>query len=321
MNALDPLSQFAARPPSMSWEAIPLADAPQCFVWVWFKPPQMPFGLVLTIPDETFQANLPQVLTVRNVLRSVGLDPAWVAMWTLYGAVFDPQQGANPILDQAIPPPMPGVDRNIFVGLHAAASSPFGLAGYPPQIGTAIPFVGQALPAQVTPTVTGNSAVMLERISSEWHACLHLEKELETLRKQLGNMATKLSSLNRDLTPEESLHSTREDRDDWQDARRWLREAASRVSRFIKEMDVGETTYSGKKQWFESIYEQHVVPRQPFNGIEQAQQDFEAHRKTLQTLINNMRSAHNGASSDGERRAQQVLSRIASKVNAARSKR
>ena len=122
------------------------------------------------------------------------------------------------------------------------------------------------------------------------------------------------------LTPEESRQADRQDHDDWRDARRWLRDAAGKVTRFMKECDVGETVYVGKKNWFEQIYEQVVIPRQPMNGLDQVRHEFETHRKNLQMLVNNMRATMSSASSDGERRAQQVLARIGSKKNAARSK-
>jgi hypothetical protein len=45
------------------------------------------------------------------------------------------------------------------------------------------------------------------------------------------------------------------------------------------------------------------------------------HRKTMQHLLGNMQTALAQAATDGERRAQMVLNRIAAKVRALRSKR
>src|SRR5439155_7590204 len=194
-------------------------------------------------------------------------------------------------------------DRNIVVCIHPP------VAIMPPPM-TMPPLARSSPPTE-----------LYERIGTDWSASLHLEKELDTLRKQLAGMSAKLNSLNRDLTPEEHRHADRQDQDDWRDARRWLREASGKLSRFIKECDVGETVYVGKKRWFEQMYEQVVLPRQPFNSLEQVLHEFESHRKNLQTLVNNMRATMSSAAQDGERRAQQVLSRIAAKANAARSKR
>ena len=301
----DPRTQFAARYPSSTWECFPLADAPQCCVWAWFKPTHVPQGLILSVPDETFQAFASaSSLTLRWLLRSAGIDPSCVAMWMVYGVGYDSQVGLSPYLDQPIPPPTPNVDRSITVYVQPP------LAMHAP--------VANILPTQAVPT---SAAELYERIGTDWNSCLQLEKELDSMRKQLAAMAGKLHSLNRDLTPEETLHAARQDQDDWKDARRWLREAAGKLSRFIKECDVGDTVYVGKKKWFIQIYQQVIIPRAPHPGLEQIRQEFEAHRKTLQTLVNNMRATHSSAGQDGERRAQQVLSRIASKAACARTKR
>lgn len=301
----DPRTQFAARYPSSNWECIPLQDAPQCIVWAWFKPTHAPQGLILSIPDETFQAFASaSSLTLRFLLRSAGIDPSSVAMWMVYGVGYDSQAGMSPHFDQPILPPAPNVDRSIAVYIH------------PPMMALA-PVTNFMQPS----VASASSAELYERIGTDWNSCLQLEKELDSMRKQLAAMAGKLQSLNRDLTPEESQHSTRQDQDDWKDARRWLREAAGKLSRFIKECDVGDTVYVGKKKWFMQMYQQVIIPRAPHPNLEQVRQEFEAHRKSLQTLVNNMRATHSSAGQDGERRAQQVLSRIASKAASARTKR
>ena len=299
----DTRMHFEARLPSGTWEAVPLFDAPQVYVWAWFKPVHAPAGVVFSIPDEMYQVPaIAQLLTIRRLVFSEGIDPASVAMWFLYGMSQDAQQGLSPLLDQPIPQPPPGVDRSVLVMIQMA-------------------FVPAHTPAPMAMPVSGSVEVMLDRIDADWTASLHLEKELESQRRQLGAVSARLNSLNRDLSTEERLGSDREDRDDWLDARRMLRDASGRRSRFTKECDVGETVYAGKKHWFEQIHAQHVVTRQGFAGIEQAVGEFEAYRKSLQVLINNTKAALNNAAQDGERRAQSVLSRIASKVATARSKR
>ncbi len=306
----DPRTQFAARIPSSSWEGFPLQDAPQCLVWAWFKPPHMPSGLILTIPDETFQGiPHPDLLTMRKLLQAAGIDPHGVAMWSMYGVGYDSMLGTSPLLNQPIPAPTPGVDRNIVVYIHPPVMAP------PP---VSLPPAMPMNPAAVTQPAANTE--LHERIGTDWNASIQLEKEMDSLRKQLAGMSSKLNALNRDLTPEESRQADRQDHDDWRDARRWLRDASSKLSRFIKECDVGDTVYVGKKKWFEQIYEQVVIPRQPMNGLDQVRHEFETHRKNLQTLVNNMRSTMSNAAQDGERRSQQVLARIAGKKNAPRSK-
>lgn len=304
--------RFEMRPPSVQWEALALLDVPQVIVWAWFRPTHSPMGVVISIPDELFQVPaLPPLLTVRRFATSAGVDPASLVMWFLFGVPQDAQRGFSPLLDQPIPQPVAGGDRTILIVTQPTF--------VPVPMVAPMPHVA-AMPMPMMP-VTGSTDVLLDRIGVDWTASLHLEKELESMRRQLSSVSARLNSLNRDLTSDERMASDREDKDDWQDVRRILRDAAGRLSRFMKECDVGETVYAGKKQWFEQIYEQHVVPRQQFAGIEQAVSEFESYRKTVQVLVNNTRAALNNAAQDAERRAQAVLSRIAGKAAALRAKR
>ena len=81
------------------------------------------------------------------------------------------------------------------------------------------------------------------------------------------------------------------------------------------------TSNAGKRNAYELIHQQYVVPRRNFEGLVQAERDFEQYHKTMQALLYNMNTAQTSAIQEGERRAQQVLSRIAAKVRTLRSKR
>lgn len=324
--------EFAARPPSQGWESIALPGSSQCRAWAWFKPPQAPHGLILRIPEETYrQSPRPEGLTLRALLQAAGVDPAGVVMWQLYGYGYDAQGGTSPLLDQAVPPPPPGVDPNIFVSLHPAAAGaafarPNSAAGVPPA-GTSVaapapmglPIAAPALdPGQVdAPAAEVSAAELFDRIETDWQATLQLEKDLIRLRKQLVDLSNRLKTLNRDLTAQERVHSNTQDKKDWQDARRWLRDASTMLSVSVREHDIGDTSAAGQRHWFEQLYQQYVLPRQPFDGLLQAQRDFETYRKSVQKLHNSMNSVYANASLNGERRAQQVLNRIQAKVREA----
>jgi hypothetical protein len=309
---------FATRPPSQAWERVAAAGCPGGYAWVWFKPATVPQGLILRIPDEAYAGNLqpetsapdvsnvresPAALwTMRQLLQAAGVEPAHAAMWVLYGAAYDGMAGASPYLDAPIPAPAAGADPNIVVYVH-------------------VPYV-EAMPLAIAPPapVAQSAAELFERMEADWAFILELEKELSRLRKMLQDLLTKLKSLNRDLTAVERLHSNRQDKDDWFDARRWLRDGSTRLIRCIKEHDIGDTSTAGQRKWFEQAYNKYVVPRQPFEGMIQTQRDFEAYRKLVQNLHGNMNTAYSIASTNGERRAQQVLNRIAAKVRAASTK-
>jgi hypothetical protein len=295
---------FSARPPSANWETFALGDAPGCHVWVWFKPPQSPQGLALRVPGETFTRHpQPQRITLRYLLHAAGIDAALVAMWSMYGANYPGMQGLNPALDYSIPTPAGGVDPTIVVVL-----APVVLPAQPP----AVPHVASS-PSGPDSTY--------DRIESDWRASLQIEKQLTVARKSLAAALARVNSLNRDLNADERRNADNRDNADWQDARRWLRDVAARLSRYIRDYDIGFTSAAGQRNVFEATFKQFIEPRQPFDGVEQMQRDYETYRKTLQTLMNNMQSAQAAAERDGEQRAQRILLRISARARAARTQR
>ena len=68
-------------------------------------------------------------------------------------------------------------------------------------------------------------------------------------------------------------------------------------------------------------YQQNIVSRRQFDGLEQAERDFDAYRKSLQTLLTKMGTANSTAVQEGERRAQQIMTRVAAQIRTSREKR
>jgi hypothetical protein len=237
------------------------------------------------------------------------------------GATFPVQGGANPLLDQPLPSPGPWGDPAISV--RVMPQMPAAAAVAPPP---GIPQMA-ALPMATPPSAVRPASAdltderMLQAFEADWYALLTLETQLAAARKQLGALQGQLQSLNRDLSPDERLAADNQDNKDWQDARRWLRDALASVSRWIRDHDIGMVSAAGNRNRFEQIYQQHVVPRQSFPGLASACQEFDQHRKTAQHLLIQMQSAHQNSSRDGVTRARQVLGRIDAKVRKAREKR
>ncbi|MDA0284681.1 MAG: hypothetical protein O3B13_23515 [Planctomycetota bacterium] len=125
----------------------------------------------------------------------------------------------------------------------------------------------------------------------DWKGSLQAECQLQSLQKQLLDLQTQLGTMNRDLGPDERLYFDRLDQDDWPEARRALRDATTRLARYIKEMDSGETVYAGKKRWFDKNLRTYVVPRITFDGIDSAHHEFENYRSTMQDLVTRMQAA------------------------------
>lgn len=312
---------FVARPPSQSWEHVAV-DFPPHYVWVWFKPPALPQGLIARIPEEAYQGD-PQPEsqpTLRRILAAAGIDPAGIASWVLQGTPYDAAGGTNPYLDAPIPATPAGVDPNIAVYVNVPAASG-ALPAPPMQPMPQMPVAAVAAQSAVGSAVPATAAESFERIDADWRQSLDIEKELKRLRKRLNEMLGKLKSLNRDLTPLERLHSDHQDKRDWRDARRALRDCSTRVWACMKSFDIGDTSSAGRKNTLEHTYQTLIAARQPFNGLEQVQRDFEAYRKAMTTLQGNMNNALSVASTQGERRAQSILTRIGNKIRDAQTKR
>jgi hypothetical protein len=301
---MSPLS----RPPSVAWEPLPLPHVPGGCVWVWFFPAHAPGTIQLQIPLEAAGWPGPP-LTVQWLTAALGLSADFLAAWEVNGTRFDLAQGAAPWLAQPLAF-TPGAACSITLHLRTA---PVLTPAY-----AAPPYA--AAPSAIAPP-SGDVASALDSLQSDWIAIQLVERQLDSARKQLAALQGRLQSLNRDLSPEERLHSDNLDRKDWTDARRWLRDAAAQVSRYIREYDIGAVSGAGGRHRFEDIYRQYIEPRRPFDGLAAAQLEFEQYRKTHQALLLQMQAVLSNAQRDGESRAQQLLSRIAAKVRTARTKR
>jgi hypothetical protein len=299
---------FAARPPSASWETFQLLTTPPRMAWVWFKPQHLPTAIVVQMPPDAGLSGSP--VTARFLAQMLGVDPACVPMCSLYGFSFPGQGGMSPYFDQLIAEPTAGADPNIVFYVD------------PPPMQTAPAYfpepVGDSEDVEFTEDQIDE---IFDSMDRDWKGSLQAERQLQSLQKQLLDLQVRLGMMNRDLGPDERLYSDRSDQDDWQEARRALRDASMRLARYIKEMDAGETVYAGKKRWFDNIRKSYVVPRVTFDGMASARQEFEIYRSTMQNLVTRMQSAYHHARQEGEVRAQQVLNRIAAKVASTRNKR
>ena len=293
----------------MGWETLVLVPGTAIGMWVWCKPLHAPLDLIVRVPSESFQA-CGGMLSLRQIAIAAGAELAQVQGFTLQGAFIDAQGGASPLLDHAVPPATPWIE--ISIRMLAVAAYP--VAG---PIMTMPQGSAAAVPANTSP----QGAASAMAIEADWNAVLHMETQLGMLRKQLATIQGKLQSLNRDLNSNENNAADNQDKREWQDTRRWLRDASSLASRYIKEADTGVTSMAGNKRRMEQLVEDAKAGRLSAQQIAAAQNEIESHRKTVLNIQNQMQNALQSASRDGEQRAQQVLSRIAAKVRNHNAKR
>ena len=222
-----------------------------------------------------------------------------------------------------VPAGMPGV-MNVPAGMPGVMNVPAGMPGqamFNAQPTGILAAGVSATPMDGAGPLDAATVDIYERIEADWNSSNEIEKDLTRLRKQLVDILGRLKSLNRDLNGPERVHSNNQDKKDWQDARRCLRDATNRVWKYLKAHDIGDTSNAGKRVAFEEIYRKYIAPRRLFKEFMATARAFELHRKTITTLHGDMSNAYSYASLDGERKAQQVLNRIQQKVREASNKK
>jgi len=298
---------FSLRPASIGWESLVLVPGTAIGMWVWCKPLHAPLDLIVRVPVETIQA-FGGRLSLRQIALSAGAELAQVQGFTLQGAFIDGQGGVNPLLDHAVPPQTPWIE--IAMRMQAGVTYP--------ALGSV---VAAAQAPVVSPSTLASTSGQALAIEADWNAVLQMESQLMMLRKQLATIQGKLQTLNRDLNANENVAADNQDKREWQDTRRWLRDASSLASRYIKEADSGVTSMAGNKRRLEQLVEDARAGRLNPQQMASGQNEIESHRKTVLNIQNQMQNALQSASRDGEQRAQMVLSRIAAKVRNHNSKR
>lgn len=312
---------FLQRTPSAAWEPVPLPTQPQVVVWGWYKPMPAPNSVVLQLPPELWQAGVSaEQLTLRTMVQATGVDT--LIGWTLYGQQLPLTEETMAWLTAKLPMSQAGGDQQLI--LWSPAVAPVIAMPVLPADAMALTVSTEvSLPDGLSLTTTGgellpgeNPGPYFELIEFFWTNILYIESDIRRARIQLDQMISKIGALNRDLNFEELYAADSADKQQWQDARRWLRDAAASLSRSTKEIDVGLMSSAGQRNQFLEIYENYVKPRIPFPGIKQSANEFEMHHKSVKNVLAAATVALHKGSSDGERRANAILARIHQKARA-----
>ncbi|MCA9087205.1 MAG: hypothetical protein KDA90_01080 [Planctomycetaceae bacterium] len=264
-------------------------------LWVWYKPATAPQDVYLQVPPETLGAT-GGVITLRLLCGAAGLPVEEIQLWSINNVPVVSSAQSLGLLDQ----PLTWLAGPIVVRMNGPLAS-----GYVPA---------------ATPPASGDSELVYQRIESDWNVIQQIESNMGQLRKQLHGMAGKLKSLDRDLNPDEVRAADSQEKREWQDIRRWIRDAAAGVSRAIREFDVGDVSAAGSRGRFEELYRDQVAPRRAMQP-QMLASEFELYRKLVQSQFQKMQTASQAGSRDGEQRAQTFLSRIAAKVRNQRHQR
>lgn len=302
---------FLQRPVSQQWEPLPVARVPGLILWAWFRPQHLLSGMTIGIPPAVVSASVTGFgFSVNDLLLSAGVMLQQFQAVSLFGGQWQAVGAFGPFLHHAVPAVPPGVAPQIALSFFEPMMAPAVTAAHPPFAVAAVDVLDDDLD-QSPPT---SNAQLYDRIESSWKAAIQMERQMTGTRKKLSGLLSALNKLDRDLTPEERLSADREDKDSWEDARRWARDLAAKCHREIKQFDIGMTSGAGRRNLMAQVYEQVIEPRKPCSELDTHHRNFQTYRKDMTSLQRAMTSAVQAASSNGTQRSQRVLSSIQKKI-------
>jgi hypothetical protein len=284
-------------------------------LWAWHRPEGLSDGHIVSIPAEvsvTYSAGLP--FTLADILAAAAISSTQFQAVSLFGNEWQPASVFAPYLK--CPVPLPTLDGCREISIQLADSVPAAASAARRDSVDAVMFA----PAQDSKLATTRSDRMYERVESAWRASIQIERQLAGVRQKLAAMLASLGKLDRDLGPDERVAADREDRDAWQDARRWMRDLAAKCHRELKAYDIGITSAAGRRNWMEQIFEQIIEPRVPNNDMERYHREFETYRRDTVNLQKAMNAALQGAQQNGSQRAQRILTTIGTKIRERRAR-
>ena len=339
---------FFQRPPSSQWEPLPMPRTPGLVLWAWFRPAHLPSSVLVTIPVDllhAFPAGFP--ITLGDVLTAVGVPPQNFQAVSMYGSEWKAAAIFSPFVNHPLPPVHPGgrpeiaiavIEQQVMMPMPPVVFVPAGAFAMQGSASTAMLHSGveqedhlHGMPNDMEDALTDDSEfeddgaplsddMMFIRIESAWKFSVQIERQMTGLRQRLSSIQSALGKLDRDLSPDERLASDREDRDEWADTRRWVRDLQSKCHREIKAFDIGMTSGAGNRRHLEETYLTVIEPRSPSANLESYRAEFEKYRKDMVSLQRAMITALQAASQNGTQRAQRCLGKIAGKIREMRAR-
>lgn len=339
---------FFQHPPSSQWEPLPLPRMPGIVLWAWYRPAHLSSGVVVTIPADVlnaFPAGFP--MTLGDVLTAVGVPPQNFQAVSMYGSEWQAAAVFSPFVNHPLPPILMGgraeigiavIEQPVMMPMQPVAFVPASAFAMPGAASIAMLHDGVEQEDHLHGMTNDFNAVldddsgfeddgaplsddmMFIRIESAWKFSVQIERQMTGLRQRLSSIQSALGKLDRDLSPDERLASDREDRDEWSDTRRWVRDLQSKCHREIKAFDIGMTSGAGNRRHLEETYLTVIEPRSPSANLETYRAEFEKYRKDMVSLQRAMITALQAASQNGTQRAQRCLGKIAVKIRELRAR-
>ncbi len=314
---------FSHRPPSAHWEPLPILPVPGLMLWVWYRPQHLPLGLMVSVPPEVlaaYPAGFP--FTLSQIFLAAGVEPTTVHFVSCFGSEWQAADVFGPLLNHTMSPVVWGAQPEIAIQVRQQTVpdvSAMGQREPNPVTGihTDTSAEEQPAPDDADP---GSQKLMYDRIDKAWRSSIQMERQMTGLRQKLASVMAALDKLDRDLNSNERLAAEREDRDAWQDARRWMRDLCAKCHREIKSFDIGMTSAAGRRNSMEQLYRQWIEPRARCTDLPSVRREFEVYRRDMLNLQKSMQAVLMAARQNGTERAHRVLSEINRKIRERRAR-
>ena len=339
---------ISQRLPSCQWEPLSINRLPGLVLWAWFRPAALPSGVIISIPPELVAGSpVGFPISLADILSAAGVFPQQFQAVALFGGIWQPAAVVAAFVTHPLPPVPPGGRAEILISFFEPVLMPIPLVPMPQDHGgiTSEPGTPHGTPSSAddldeclnAATVDWSDELaddlefedggelltddtMFNRIEALWKSATQLERQMTGLRQKLSAMQTTLGKMDRELTPDERLASDREDRDEWNDTRRWLRDLQSKCHREVKAFDIGMTSGAGGRHHLENIFSTIIEPRVKSSKLSQYRTEFEKHRKDMVSLQRGMVAIMATSAQNGTQRAQRVLGKIARKIRELRAR-
>ena len=252
---------FSEQPPSRQWAALKFGG--EEFAGVWFKPEGEPWALTFRIPGKSFRIpGLGQLLTIENLLKSVGIAIEEVESWRYAGLDHDGLNGSNPELKHLLAPPAADLSH---LEIRARLKLPF----------------------EVTvPQETGESEIPLEKwqdLEARWKAILGVEATMEALRQRMDSLRAEMeASFSKALTSEEKASAMNADVAQWNKAKGRVHHAVPKAKEFIHRATWAVGTPERKK--LEEIFKNNIQPHIYFSQMDKVPEMLDNLMKDRQIL-------------------------------------
>ena len=228
---------FFEQPPSKQWAALKFGG--EEFAGVWFKPDDEPLGLTFRIPEKSFRIpGLDQLLTIENLLRSVGIAIEEVESWRHAEISHASSNGSNPEFKRLLTPPAEDVPHvDICITLN-------------PPLQVAIP------------EETGEPKIPLEKwqdLEARWKAILGVEATMDALLQRKDSLRAEMEyAVIKTLTTDEKASALNADVAQWNKAKSRVHHAVPKAKEFIHRATWAVGTPERKK--LEEIFKHHIQP-------------------------------------------------------------